>query len=375
MCAAGGEGSGYARYGYRINLYLFVWYQVSVLEETIAVAHAHAEANWADVLAAELSLVPPVVLDQIPGGRSNVTSLVRDADGRTVILRQPPDVPQAAARTQREARVLQALSAAGLPVPEVLYVSGIELPGFVMERIEGVTLDEQDLARLAQSDREEFLQQIVGLLAKLQAVDVADAGLGWMVKRDSYFRRQVRLWTGEWARVARRELPAMETVTRRLDDIADRYPDQNACVVHGDFRVGNMLVNSTMAPRINALLDWELTTVGHPLADLGYLGARVLAPPEVAGDGGEPLFRLGPDAFDRLTVAYTGATGRSLVGLPAFVALSAWRWAVILEGVARRFEDGKMGSATEDASWHRWRVEQLFAIAAEWLDRVETSIT
>jgi aminoglycoside phosphotransferase (APT) family kinase protein len=137
--------------------------------------------------------------------------------------------------------------------------------------------------------------------------------------------------------------------------------------VHGDFRFGNVMIAPGQPPRIAALLDWELATTGHPLADLGFLGARMHAPPGVLADGRDPSSAAGMPTFEELAAHYHYRTGVPIDTLPLFVALSAWRWAVIVAGVARRFEEGRMGEVADDVDWQHSRVGLLAGLAEEWL--------
>jgi aminoglycoside phosphotransferase (APT) family kinase protein len=177
----------------------------------------------------------------------------------------------------------------------------------------------------------------------------------------------MRRWRSQWSATATRNVPAVDRVADRLERELAGVPAHSDCLVHGDFRFGNVMISSERPPRISALLDWELATTGHPLADLGFLGARMHAPAGVLADVFDPSAAAGMPTFDELTQHYHRRTGVPIDALPLFVALSAWRWAIIVAGVARRFEEGRMGEIADDVEWQHSRVGLLAGLAEEWL--------
>ncbi len=296
-------------------------------------------------------LAPPFEFDVIAGGRSNLTYTVRDGRGRKVVLRRPPlgHVLATAHDMGREHRIISALNTTPLPVPEALALCTDEAvngaPFYVMSFVEGVVLDSPERAAVLAPDRRAAAgRSLIDTLAQLHLVDVDDVGLGELARHDSYVDRQLKRWSTQWTNSKTRELPAVEEVERRLRTRIP--PQQRVSVAHGDYRFGNCLV-SLDTGAIAAVLDWELCTLGDPLADVGYLlgywtdpGEPVRRPNDPSGAGG-----FGSQAD--LTERYASATGLDVTALDFYVALGAWRLAVIAEGVYARYLAGVMGDADE----------------------------
>ena len=181
---------------------------------------------------------------------------------------------------------------------------------------------------------------LIDVLADLHAVDVDAVGLGDLAKREGYVERQVKRWSTQWEKSKTRELPAVDEVARRL---AERMPvQQGVSIAHGDYRFGNVLTD-TEHGRIAAVLDWELCTLGDPLADVGYIGvywadpgAQQLRPNDPTGIDGFP-------AYAELLERYAARTGRDLSEIDYYIAFGSWRLAVISEGVYARYLHGAMG--------------------------------
>jgi aminoglycoside phosphotransferase (APT) family kinase protein len=309
---------------------------------------------------------------QVAGGLSNITYVVTDGTGRRVVVRRPPEgkLTGGAHDVLREARILAALQRTTVPVPAVLAschdpeVAGA--PFYVMEHAAGAVLESADSARrfsLPQRRRLGF--RLIDVLCALQAVDLDAAGLAAMRRGTPYLERQLRRWNAQWKATASRVVPAIDHVSSRLQKILPTVPRQPDCLVHGDFRFGNVMVTDGPEPGISALLDWELATTGHPLADLGFLGARMQAPDGVLEPGPDPSAVDGFPSYGELADRFHQRTGAPIADLAVFVALSAWRWAIIAEGIHQRFARGEMGAVEADVGWHRRRVELLATFAAD----------
>ena len=323
-------------------------------------------------LAGELGLVAPLRVDRIAGGLSNVTSVVEDGAGRRVVVRRPPHgrAGGGAHDVLREARIIAAL-AGNVPVPAVLGtcadpdVAG--WPFYVMAFAPGRVLDSTDAAKeIPKAQRRALGFEFMAVLARLHAADLDRIGLADLRRRTPYAQRQLRRLGEQWRATTDRDVPAMEHVAKRLGELAGRLGPDPAVLVHGDFRFGNAMVQAGPpggAARITALLDWELTTTGHPLADLGFLAARMQAPKEVLLSDAEPSSVPGYPTLEELAGHYHEHTGVPLADLPFFTALNVWRWAVIVEGIQRRLARGEMGESDENAAWHRRRVEILAEFA------------
>lgn len=289
----------------------------------------------------------PLVFELIAGGHSNLTYAVTDAAGARWVLRRPPlgHVLESAHDVGREHRIISALAGSGVPVaPAVGLCRDVEVndaPFYVMRFVDGLVLHDCDHAeQVSGADRQRIGENVVDVLAALHAIDPDDVGLGDLGRKEAYLERQLKRWTKQWENSKTREIPAMEA-SRRL--LAERMPEQiGASIVHGDYRLGNMLVADG---RIEAVLDWELCTLGDPLADVGYLLNAWLQPGEVDTRPGDqaPTTVGGFGTREALIERYAAATGRDLSGIDYYRAFSHWRLAAIGEGVYKRYLVGAMG--------------------------------
>jgi len=292
-------------------------------------------------------LVAPVQFTLIAGGRSNLTYLVTDAAGSKYVLRRPPlgHVLATAHDMAREHRIIAAVGRTGVPVPRALglctdpEVNGA--PFYVMSHVEGEVLDSAEKAALlAPHLREAASHHLIDVMAELHAVDVDAVGLGDLARRDGYIERQLKRWRSQWENSKTRELPAIDEVEKRL---SAHVPQQQGVVIaHGDYRFGNCLTDVKKG-RIAAVLDWELCTLGDPLADLGYLGVYWSDGPSSALRANDPTPAGGFPTYASLVERYARTTGRDVSGVNYYVAFSCWRLAVISEGVYARYLHGAMG--------------------------------
>lgn len=295
----------------------------------------------------------PYSFDLITGGRSNLTYKVTDSSGTTVVLRRPPtgNVLASAHDMVREHTIISAVGQTDVPVPHTMGVCTDETvngaPFYVMSLVDGVVLDsEAAAADMTIEQRRRAGEHLIDVLADLHAVDVDAVGLGDLAKRTGYVERQVRRWTMQWEKSKTRELASIDEVGRRL--AADLPEQVGASIAHGDYRFGNCLVD-TDAGRVTAVLDWELCTLGDPLADVGYLGVYWSDPGEKQGRPNDPTGIVGFPTYAELLERYARRTGRDLSNIGYYVAFSSWRLAVISEGVYARFVNGAMGSQEIDA--------------------------
>ncbi len=283
------------------------------------------------------ALTGPLTATVISGGRSNLTYLVDGAAGR-VVVRRPPlgHVLPSAHDMAREHRVISALSAVGFPVPRPLALFTdpeiIGAPFYVMEYVEGVIL--RDGRNVDAATAEAAGAALVDLLATLHGVDHEAVGLGDFGRPEGYLERQVRRWHQQWERSQTRELPLLEEVTARL---AKELPESSrAGIVHGDYRLDNVMFAPDLSS-IRAVMDWEMATIGDPLADVGLLVvytdlAQLKVTPPV------------PDGFPsgaRLAARYAAATGIDVAHLDWYVAFGNFKLAVISEGIHARYLQGK----------------------------------
>lgn len=314
----------------------------------------------------------PFSFDLIAGGRSNLTYLVTDVAEQRFVLRRPPlgHVLATAHDMAREHRIISAVGPTKVPVPRALGLCTDEsvngAPFYVMGYIDGVVLDSPDRASvLTMPLRQVAGNHLVDVLADLHDVDVDAVGLGDLAKRTGYVERQVKRWSAQWDQSKTRELPTIDEVARRL---RENLPEQHGVVIaHGDFRFGNCLVDTTTG-RIAAVLDWELCTLGDPLADLGYLGVYWYHGDDGSLRANDPTPAGGFPTYAEIVARYAERTGRDVSGIDYYVAFGCWRLAVISEGVYARYTQGAMGkSGGVDV--------ESFKIAAEALaDRALTAL-
>jgi aminoglycoside phosphotransferase (APT) family kinase protein len=284
---------------------------------------------------------PPFRYALITGGRSNLTYRVEDAAGNAFVLRRPPNVAHLLATAHdvlREHRLIAALGPTPVPVPPALAACGDAsvngAPFFIMRFVDGVVLDSVEKASVVPEPmRRALSRDLFDVLASLHSVDLDAAGLSDLARHDGYLARQVKRWSAQWEGSKTRDLPVIERVAERL---RDEMPEQRATtIVHGDFRFGNMISDVT-AGRIAAVLDWELCTLGDPMADLGHLAVYWHDPALPLPLGNDPTAAGGFASYGEMLQRYASRTGRDVSGIGYYRAFAAWRLAVIAEGVADR---------------------------------------
>ncbi len=318
----------------------------------------------------------PFEYERIAGGRSNLTFRVADAAGGRWILRRPPlgTTLGSAHDMAREHRILSGLAGTDVPAPApVALCEDEDVTGavfYVMELVEGQVLrDEDDVeAHFDEAGRRRVGEAIADTLADLHAVDFAAAGLGELGKRDGYAERQLKRWMRQWEGSKTRELPVMEQTHALL---SERVPPQHdTAIVHGDYRLDNVIV--APSGEIAAVVDWELCTLGDPLADLGLLmvywaeGSDKVIPLTRS-----PTLAAGFPGREELTARYAERSGRDVSQLDFFVALGYWKLAAILEGVYARYASGAYGKTSDDYQSFGEIVEQLAGAAHDAAKRLE----
>jgi aminoglycoside phosphotransferase (APT) family kinase protein len=291
---------------------------------------------------------PPLRFEPISGGRSNLTYKVTDGAGREYVLRRPPlgHVLESAHDVGREYRILRGVGQTPVPVPMALgfcadaAVNGA--PFYVMNYIDGLVLHgTEEAAALPADERRSLGHAVADTLACLHRVDPDAIGLGGLGRKEEYIARQLRRWSKQWESSRQRELPIMEEIHAAL---AKAIPEQRACtIVHGDYRLGNMLVRGG---RILAVLDWELCTLGDPLADVAFLLNNWVDPGEAIIGVGTPTGAGGFGTREEILARYQAATGLDLSRIEYYRAFSHWRLAVITEGIYARYRHGAMADTT-----------------------------
>jgi aminoglycoside phosphotransferase (APT) family kinase protein len=288
----------------------------------------------------------PVAAEKTATGQSNPTFVLDAASGRYVLRRKPPGVLlKSAHAVDREFRVISALQGSTVPVPPALVLCEDEdvigAMFYVMGFVPGRTFMDPRVPGVTPGDRAAIYDDMNRCLAALHSVDLAAAGLSGFGRPGSYFARQTARWAGQYRASATEDIPQMEAVIAWLE--ANLPPDDDATtLVHGDWRIDNLRF-APDAPRVVAVLDWELSTLGHPLADLGYQLMQWRMPPGEPGRGLEGVDRaaLGIPSDEAYVEAY--ARRRGLTALPDMtycLAFSFFRMAAILQGVRKRALDG-----------------------------------
>ncbi len=289
----------------------------------------------------------PLSWARIGEGQSNVTYRIERGSEVFVLRRGPrPPLPPSTHDMVREARIQQALAAHGVPVPQVLAVCEDEtvlgVPFYVMSFVDGVIITDTIPAHLdSPGQRRATALAAVDTLVQLHDVDVREGPLAGLGRPEGYLARQVRRFSGLWEINTTRSLPVVETLGSWLADNVPTSPPPT--VVHGDYRIGNLMYSPSAPARVRAVLDWEMATVGDPLADLGYFAATYAQP----GTEPAPLEltpvtrRAGYSTREELVTHYWQRTGRDLAALPWYQALALWKAAIFCEAIYTRWLRGE----------------------------------
>jgi aminoglycoside phosphotransferase (APT) family kinase protein len=309
-------------------------------------------------------LEPPLEFELIAGGHSNLTYQFTDERGDAYVLRRPPlgHVLESAHDMGREHRIVSSLSGSKVPVAPTFGlcddsdVNGA--PFYLMKFIEGIIPHGPEAVRpFSAEDRRSFGLHVAEVLADLHLIEPDDVGLGDLGRKEAYLERQLKRWTKQWEATKTHEIPEMDESQRLLHE---DMPEQiGSTIVHGDYRPGNMMVRDG---RMVALLDWELCTLGDPLADVGYLMNNWTQPGEMGAEATPTGIGGFPDRWEICEI-YAAATGRNLDRINYYRAFSHWRLAAITQGVYKRYLVGAMGDQEFDLEAYKEGVSEL-ALAA-----------
>jgi aminoglycoside phosphotransferase (APT) family kinase protein len=291
----------------------------------------------------------PMEVEPIGGGQSNPTYWLRFGSERVVLRKQPKgELLPSAHAVDREHRVQAALEGSGVPVPRMLHLcldrDVIGTLFYVMEGLDGRVTQDSSLPGVAPDERAAMYDSMNEALARLHNVDWRKAGLEGFGKEGSYFSRQINRWTRQWQASKTREIPEIERLIEWLPANIPPGEDETT-IVHGDFRVGNLIFHRT-EPHVIAILDWELSTLGHPLADLAFNCILYHSTPDdYGGVAGLDAAALGIPPEEAYVRRYCKRVGRKDGIAPFHLAFSMFRFAVIFEGIAQRARTGTAASA------------------------------
>jgi aminoglycoside phosphotransferase (APT) family kinase protein len=315
---------------------------------------------------------PPLTITPIGGGYSNMTFTVRDARGARWVLRRPPlgTLLASAHDVGREHHVLARLAGTAVPAPAVFGLcrdpAVSDAPLLLMEHVDGIVIDERTSAGLAPARRHAVGMALPGALTRIHAVDLAATDLAGFASHGSYARRQLKRWRRQWEASRTDERPEVDALAERLERAV---PEQHEVrLVHGDFHLMNLIFDRHR-PVVRAILDWELCTLGDPLADLGGLLAYWPEPGEELGRGALAVSNQpGYPRRAELVAEYVRCCGRDVAALPFWEALGCWKIAVIGEGIVRRRRDEPANAAEHDATFEASTVDRMLARAVATAD-------
>jgi aminoglycoside phosphotransferase (APT) family kinase protein len=308
-----------------------------------------------DWIGQRTAITPPLSFRTIEGGRSNLTYEVRDAEQRRLILRRPPlnSVLESAHDMGREHRIISALTSSGVPVPpSVGFEPDPEVNGapfYVMDFVEGVVLrgSQDSEALLEPAARDAAADSLIDVLVQLHALDPDEVGLGDLGRKEDYLARQLHRWKSQLEKGRVREVPVLDDVHRRLE--AAIPPQDGACVVHGDYKLENVIIDPATG-QVRAVLDWELTTLGDPLADLGLLLVYWGEPGDSIAMLGSASAVEGFPSRDEVVERYARRSGRDVGDIDYYYAFGTWKLACIVEGVYARMAAGAYGEEQQAAA-------------------------
>lgn len=321
---------------------------------TVRAAHRFDEARLAEWLAAHVpGYAGPLTVEQFKGGQSNPTYKLSTPSRNYVLRRKPPGalLPGAHA-VDREARVQQALEKAGFPVPHVYGLcTDATLIGtwfYVMDCVAGRIFWDAALPEIAAAQRTQYFDAMNDTLARLHCIDYAALGLSDYGRPGNYFQRQIQRWSKQY--LSDSDAGRDVNLDRLIDWLPAHLPDNDETrIVHGDFRIDNLVFHPSEA-RVLAVLDWELSTLGHPLADFSYHLMMYRMPPLViTGLSGMNLGELNIPSEEAYVAAYCRRTGRAgIANLDFYVTFNLFRLAAIFHGIKGRVVRGTAASVNAD---------------------------
>ncbi|MCP9630244.1 phosphotransferase family protein [Rhodopseudomonas palustris] len=325
------------------------------------------------------ALKPPLVWTRLQGGHSNLTFLIEDADGEKAVIRRPPlgELLPKAHDMQREWALISALGPTPVPVPAALgFCDDLTVTGarfYIMGHVDGRPLYSADDTRrlVPESRREKLAHSFIDVLADLHAVDPDAVGLGDLGKKDSYVGRQLKTWYQSWMasiEPAKFDDPRAHEMREFL---LEQLPDQGPIrIVHGDYGLHNTLTGPDHT--IVAVVDWEISTLGDPLADLAYALNQFPDPSDRDRQCGDaPTVPPGFPSRTMLANRYAARTGRDLSKLDYYIGFNRWKSAAIIHGVYARYMAGQKSSEGVDLDGLRRRIGEQLDLAEQAVGRLK----
>ena len=318
--------------------------------------------------------VGPYSWEIIAGGHSNLTFLVTDANGRRLVLRRPPLAHGLASAHDmaREHRIISALNRSSVPVPTTVGLCEDDringAPFYVMEYVDGHVVRDVEAAErlLSEPARARASESLAETLAAIHEVDLVSVGLNDLGRHEDYLARQLRRWYGQWEQQRTRDLSLIDDVHAVL--IANLPAQQAATIVHGDYRLDNTMVDDD--GNVCAVLDWEICTLGDPLADIAMLAVYWTGPTDTQS-AWESGATTAAGFWDRnqLIERYAQSSGRDLGNFDLYMAFANWKLACILEGVYARYLGGALGERdTSELEPFKRQVDSAARAAADLLN-------
>lgn len=342
-------------------------------EQVAEAVPAPALTNWIRATIPEANDADDAVsVTHLSGGSSNLTFRVQDGVNDWVLRRPPVGAFLATANDMgREFRVQSGLQHSGVPVPEMIAmcedVSVIGVPFYLMRFVDGIVYSDADqVEHLSEGQALAATDELIDVLARLHAVDYESAGLGELGRPAGFLERQVNRWCTQWEKSKQRELPAIDEVAERLKRSIPSQTD--ASIVHGDYSFNNTMWSRTDPSKIVAVLDWEMSTLGDPLTDLGMVSVYW-------GEAGEIMWRsrapqphrqnAGFPSADHLLARYEAASGRSIRDIDVYRVLAVFKLSIITEGALARI---KATRPDEDTTRTENTIAELADLALELAD-------
>ena len=338
-------------------------YKFKIEDYKVKDSHRFNEKNLSDFLSDKLKEFSSIkAIGQFNVGQSNPTFIIESSEGKRYVLRKKPpgDLLPSAHAVDREFKVQKALYESDVPVAKMyLYCDDESIIGtsfYIMEYIEGRVLEDTKLSGFEVEERKAIYDSMNKSLAALHNVDIKKVGLEDFGRPGSYFTRQIKRWSNQWELSKQHDMPEMPLLKEWL---IENIPDNDqTTIVHGDYRLGNLIYDLN-EPKVIAVLDWELSTLGHPLADLGYNLMHHVQPTNLfSGLKGLNLKELGIPDINTYVKNYCDRVNRDFIDPTFYIVFSLYRNVAILEGVLAR---GRAGNASSSLAEERGALGPVLA--------------